>query len=266
VLHEFSSLPGVVEDVTEVVLNLKQILIKTNSLEPLNGSIDRKGVSGELTVVRAGDLSFDGEAEVVNPDHPICTLAAAGEFKASVVACMGKGYVPADQNKPEDASLGVIPVDSIHTPVKKVKYTVTNARVGHRTDYDRLTLEVWTDGTVIPEDAVAYAAKILREQLVIFINFDESDEPAQEEKVGPQEDFNENLYKRVDELELSVRSANCLQNAGIEYIYQLVEKSEAEMLKTKNFGRKSLNEIKEILAELGLSLGMKLHNFPGKRD
>jgi DNA-directed RNA polymerase subunit alpha len=265
VLHEFSSIAGVIEDVTDIVLNLKQVLIQTSSLEPITAHIHRTGGPGGLQVVRAGDIVFDGAARVINPDHPLCTLTEQGEFRAELTIRMGKGYVPAVQNKSEDQALGTIPIDSIHTPVKKVKYTVTNARVGHRTDYDRLTLEVWTDGTVMPEDAVAYAAKILREQLQIFINFDEADEPVMEETASPSENFNENLYKRVDELELSVRSANCLQNAGIEYIYQLVEKTEAEMLKTKNFGRKSLNEIKEILAELGLSLGMKLHNFPGKQ-
>jgi len=267
VLHEFSSIPGVVEDVTEIVLNLKQVLVRTTSLEPVTAHIHCTGAPGGLVVVTAGDIQFDGEAQVINPEHPICTLSASGEFRAELECRMGKGYIPATANKSEDMPLGTIPIDALHTPVKKVKYTVTNARVGHRTDYDKLTLEIWTDGTVLPEDAVAYAAKILREQLQIFVNFSEEDEPAEETSpAAGEQDFNENLFKRVDELELSVRSANCLQNAGIEYIYQLVEKSEAEMLKTKNFGRKSLNEIKEILAELGLSLGMKLHNFPGKRD
>jgi len=265
VLHEFSSIAGVIEDVTDIVLNLKGVLIQTSSLEPVTAHIHATGKPGGLTVVRAGDIEFDGDARVINPEHPLCTLTEQGEFRGEMVVRMGKGYVPAVQNKTEDMSIGTIPIDSIHTPVKKVKYTVTNARVGHRTDYDRLTLEIWTDGTVLPEDAVAYAARILREQLQIFVNFDEADEPVQEEASVESQDFNENLYKRVDELELSVRSANCLQNAGIEYIHQLVEKTEAEMLKTKNFGRKSLNEIKEILAELGLSLGMKLHNFPGRQ-
>jgi len=265
VLHEFTSIPGCVEDVTDIVLNMKQVLNRSTSLEPVSATLDVSGQPDTILIVRAKDLVFDGEAEVVNPEHPIATLTATGVLKLTATAKLGKGYVPAAQNKSEEMPLGTIPVDSIHTPVRKVKYTVTNARVGHRTDYDRLTLEVWTDGTVLPEDAVAYAAKILREQLAIFVNFDEEVEPAAEEQAGPSEDFNDNLYKRVDELELSVRSANCLQNAGIEYIYQLVERSEAEMLKTKNFGRKSLNEIKEILAELGLSLGMKLHNFPGKK-
>ncbi len=265
VLHEFSSIAGVIEDVTDIVLNLKGVLIRTTALEPVTARIHVVGKPGGLVVVRAGDIEFDGDARVINPEHALCTLTEHGELRAELVVRMGKGYVPAVQNKTDDMALGTIPIDSIHTPIKKVKYTVTNARVGHRTDYDRLTLEVWTDGTVVPEDAVAFAAKILREQLTIFVNFDETEEPVQEENTAAKEEFNENLYKRVDELELSVRSANCLQNAGIEYIHQLVEKTEAEMLKTKNFGRKSLNEIKEILDELGLSLGMKLNNFPGKQ-
>jgi DNA-directed RNA polymerase subunit alpha len=189
-------------------------------------------------------------------------LTEAGVFEAELTIKVGKGYVPASQNKDEDAPLGTIPVDAIFSPIKRVRYIVTNARVGQRTDYDRLTMEVWTDGSVFPEDAVAYSAKILKEQLQIFINFVEEEEPEPEGAVEEEQEFNENLFKRVDELELSVRSQNCLQNAGIEYIYQLVERTEAEMLKTKNFGRKSLNEIKEILSDLGLSLGMKLHNFP----
>ena len=261
VLHEFSSIPGVVEDVTDVVLNLKGILVTTNHTAPFTATIakDSEGL------VTAGDLVFEEgvEAEVLNTDHAIATLSG-GSFDATLVLAMGKGYVPADQNKSSDAEIGSIFVDSIHTPIKKVKYTVTNARVGRRTDYDKLSIEVWTDGSVLPEDAIAYAAKILREQLAIFVNFDEDTEPAMNEQDSSEEQWSDDLYKRVDELELSVRSANCLQNAGIEYIWQLVERTEAEMLKTKNFGRKSLNEIKEILEEMGLGLGMKLHNFPAK--
>jgi DNA-directed RNA polymerase subunit alpha len=177
----------------------------------------------------------------------------------------GSGYVPADRNKDLEAPIGTIPIDAIFSPVTRVNYTVSNARVGQRTDYDKLKLEVWTDGTVIPSDAVAFAAKILKGQLQIFINFDEEEEPV-EETDEPQEEWNENLFKTVDELELSVRSANCLQNANIKYIYELVEKTEADLLKTKNFGRKSLNEVKEVLTELGLQLGMKLHNFPRQRE
>ncbi|MCB9793310.1 MAG: DNA-directed RNA polymerase subunit alpha [Alphaproteobacteria bacterium] len=267
VLHEFSSIPGVVEDVTDCILNLKQVLVKTESMDTLTARIDRSGEPGKAVLVTAGDIVFDQpeQAEILNPDQPICTLTQDGVFRSEMTIEMGKGYVPAVANKGENHEIGIIPIDSIHSPVKKVRYTVTNARVGRRTDYDKLTLEVWTNGSVLPEDAVAYAAKILREQLTIFVNFDEADEPATAESSEPEEEWSEHLYKRVDELELSVRSANCLQNAGIEYIHQLVQKTEAEMLKTKNFGRKSLNEIKEILGEMGLSLGMKLHNFPANK-
>jgi DNA-directed RNA polymerase subunit alpha len=266
VLHEFSSVPGVVEDSTNIVLNLKQVVVKTSSMVTISARLEAKGEVGKATVVRAGDIVFeeDVEAVILNPDHPICTITNGGSFACSMTVKMGKGYVPAAGNKTEETPIGVIPVDSIHTPIRKVKYTVTNARVGQRTDYDKLTLELWTNGSVEPEDAVAYSAKILREQLKVFVSFDEDIEPdVVEDNASPQEEVNENLFKRVDELELSVRSANCLQNAGIEYIYQLVERTEAEMLKTKNFGRKSLNEIKDLLGELGLGLGTKLPmNFP----
>lgn len=262
VLHEFSSIPGIIEDVTDIVLNIKGVLLKTTAMEGLSGSVRVEGKPGEVVVVRAGDFSFDAACEVLNPDHPIATLTDDAVFEASVNIKIGKGYVPATQNKDEGMVIGTIPVDSIFSPIKRVRYTVTNARVGQRTDYDKLTMEIWTDGSVVPEDAMAYSAKVLKEQLQIFINFAEESEPEVEEEDEQEQEFNEALFKRVDELELSVRSQNCLQNAGIEYIYQLVERTEAEMLKTKNFGRKSLNEIKEILTDLGLSLGMKLHNFP----
>ena len=265
VLHEFSYIPGIVEDVTDIVLNFKGVLIRTSSTDAVRGRISRKGEPGKTVVVTASDLVFDGACEVLNPLHPIATLTDNGEFSCEVAVQMGKGYVPAAQNKTEEQPIGTIPIDAIFSPVLRVRYTVTNARVGQRTDYDRLTMEVWTDGSVVPEDALAYAAKVLKEQLQIFINFAEEDEPAQQETSEATQEFNEELFKRVDELELSVRSQNCLQNAGIEFIYQLVERTEAEMLKTKNFGRKSLNEIKEILDDLGLSLGMKLHNFPKHR-
>jgi len=201
----------------------------------------------------------------VNTDHHICTLAGEGHLRVELVVKKGAGYVPAEGNKDPEAPIGTIPIDAIFSPVQRVNYTVSNARVGQRTDYDKLVLELWTDGTVAPPDAVAFAAKILKEQLQIFINFDEEEEPVTEEE-EPQEEWNENLFKTVDELELSVRSANCLQNANIKYIYELVEKTEADLLKTKNFGRKSLNEVKEVLAEMGLTLGMKLHNFPRIRE
>jgi DNA-directed RNA polymerase subunit alpha len=272
VLHEFSAVPGVVEDVTDIVLNLKGVRVRLSGHEAVVGQIDKVGVAGDGLVVRAGDLAFvdeksgrdlvaDGAVEVLNPDHVVASLTAGGRFSASITVALGKGYVPGSMENVKD-ELGTIPVDALYSPVMKVRYSVTDARVGQRTDFDRLTLEVWTDGSIRPEDAVGFAAKVLKEQLQVFINFTEDAEPGGIELSGSSEDWDENLFKRVDELELSVRSANCLQNAGIEFIWQLVERSEAEMLKTKNFGRKSLNEIKEILSELGLSLGMKLHNFP----
>jgi DNA-directed RNA polymerase subunit alpha len=261
VLHEFSSIPGVVEDVTDIILNLKGVRIRTTSEGPLTARVDRNGVEGQAFVVTAGDLTFSGPAEVLNPSHPIATLTESGRFVAEMNVEMGRGYIPGNMSAARDMPIGTIPIDALHSPIAKVRYTVTNARVGRRTDYDRLTLELWTDGSVVPEDALAYAAKILKEQLQVFVNFHEEPEPI-DNPVSEEEEWNENLFKRVDELELSVRSANCLQNAGIEYIFQLVQRSEAEMLKTKNFGRKSLNEIKEILGELDLSLGMKLPNFP----
>jgi len=266
VLHEFSSIPGVVEDVTDIILNFKGVRIRTSSTEPLKGSIDKRGTPGQTQVVTASDLRFDGAAEVLNPDHPIATLTENGSFIAEVSVEMGKGYVPGSMKKMNDLPIGTIPIDALHSPIRKVRYVVTNARGGQRTDFDKLTFEVWTDGSVRPEDAVAFSAKIMKEQISVFINFSEDTEAVEHDMGGGgDQDWNDSLFKRVDELELSVRSANCLQNAGIEYIWQLVERSEAEMLKTKNFGRKSLNEIKEILSELGLSLGMKLHNFPKNR-
>ncbi|MGK0346465.1 MAG: DNA-directed RNA polymerase subunit alpha [Myxococcota bacterium] len=265
VLHEFSSIPGVVEDVTDIVLNVKGILLKTSSVDAVHASVSRKGEPGKTIVVTAADLTFDADCQVLNPDHALCTLTEDGEFQAEFTIEMGKGYVPAPKNSSEEHPIGTIPVDAIFSPIKRVRYMVTNARVGNRTDYDRLALEIWTDGSVTPEDSLAYSAKILKEQLQIFINFAEEEEPEQEEEDSQEQEWNDALFKRVDELELSVRSQNCLQNAGIEYIWQLVERSEAEMLKTKNFGRKSLNEIKEILSDLELSLGMKLHNFPKNR-
>ena len=264
VLHEFSSIPGVVEDVTDIILNIKGIRIRTSSSEALTATIDRSGEPGQTVIVTAGDLRFNGDAEVLNPEHALATLTESGRFIAEMTIKMGRGYVPGSISQSKDMPIGTIPIDALHSPIRKVKYIVTNARVGRRTDYDRLTLEVWTDGSVKPEDAIAYSAKILKEQVQVFINFHEEPEPVDVHE-EPELEWNQALFKRVDELELSVRSANCLQNAGIEYIYQLVQKSEAEMLKTKNFGRKSLNEIKEILAELELALGMKLNNFPEDR-
>jgi DNA-directed RNA polymerase subunit alpha len=257
VLHEFTSIPGIKEDVTDVILNLKQVRLKL-----LEGEEDvmRLDVAGEK-VITAKDFVTSGKVELLNPDLHIATLGPDAKFKAEFTIALGKGYVPAEQNKRETDAVGTIPLDSVHSPVVRCNYNVTNARVGQRTDYDKLQLEVWTDGSVRPDDAVAFAAKILKEQLQIFINFEELPEPTEEEIREEQPKVNENLYRRVDELELSVRSANCLQNANIKYIGELCQKTEAEMLKTKNFGRKSLNEIKEILSSMGLSLGMKLESF-----
>jgi DNA-directed RNA polymerase subunit alpha len=257
VLHEFSTIPDVVEDVTDIILNLKEVRFKLYSDGPKTVTIDKSGPG----TVTAADIQVDDSVEVLTPEQPICTLGKEGKFRAELRLEFGKGYVPAEGLRREDLPAGVIPLDAFFSPIRKVNYTVSHARVGQRTDYDRLELEVWTDGSVRPEDAVAYGSKILKDQLSIFINFDETLEPEVSEPVVETEKLNDNLYRTVDELELSVRSANCLQNAGIKYIGELVQKTEAEMLKTKNFGRKSLNEIKEILAEMGLSFGMKLENF-----
>jgi len=260
VMHEFSAIPGILEDVSEIILNLKEVRFKTADPEPKMVRIDAKG---EKEVLAGDIISDDGKCEVLNPKQHIATLSSDGVLKMEMKVQIGKGYSLAESNKDEDAPAGTIPIDAVFSPIKRVNYTVGNARVGQRTDYDKLTLEIWTDGSIVPEDAVAYSAKILKEQMSIFINFDEKAEPKQPKKAEDREapDFNENLYRSVEELELSVRSANCLKNADINKIYQLVSKTEAEMLKTKNFGRKSLNEIKEVLAEMGLSLGMKLEGF-----
>ena len=266
VMHEFSVIPGVREDVSEIILNLKEVRLKVADPEPKTVRLEISG-EGEVT---AGDIiSDDGKCEVLNPKQHIATLADKGELKMSMTVKIGKGYSLAESNAEEDAPVGTIPIDAVYSPIRRVSYMVSNARVGQRTDYDKLTMEVWTDGSLFPEDAVAYAAKILKEQMAIFINFDEQLEPRPDSSVVEHEKpkFNENLLRSVDELELSVRSANCLKNADITKLWQLVSKTEAEMLKTKNFGRKSLNEIKEVLTEMGLSLGMKLDGFvPPEED
>jgi len=254
-LHEFTSVPDVVEDVTEMVLNFKEVVVRSHTARTQTVRIEKEGPG----VVTAGDIQTSDQIEILNPGHKICTLAKDGRFSAELTINVGHGYVPADRNKTAGIPIGTIAIDSLFSPIRKVNYTVTNARVGQITDYDKLTLELWTDGAVKPADAVAYAAKILKDQLTIFINFEEQDEPTEE--VTSEEPLNENLFRSVDELELSVRSANCLQNANIKLIGELVQKSEGEMLKTKNFGRKSLKEIKEILADMGLSLGMQIDNW-----
>jgi DNA-directed RNA polymerase subunit alpha len=258
VQHEFSSILGVTEDVTDIILNFKGVKVRLHGYDSRNLRVVQKGAG----TIKAGDILTDSNVEILNPEHHIATCGEETDLEIDLTVALGKGYVAAEKNRTEDAPVGTIPVDAIFSPIQKVNYTVSNARVGQMTDYDKLTLEVNTDGSVKPEDAVAYAAKILKEQLQIFINFDESDEPVEEDVDEDSYKINENLYRSVEELELSVRSANCLKNAQINLIGELVEKSEAEMLKTQNFGRKSLNEIKDILAEMGLSLGMKLENFP----
>jgi DNA-directed RNA polymerase subunit alpha len=262
VLHEFSTIPGVMEDVSHIILNLKEVRLRMHAEGPKFLRVRKTGGG----IVTAGDLvSDDQTVEIMNKEHKICTLGSDAEFDLEATVGSGKGYVLADRNKDEEMPIGTIPIDSVFSPVHRVNYLVTPARVGRETDFDKLNLEVWTDGAVEPADAVAYAAKILKEQLSIFINFEEQVErptPLAEEP----EPLNPNLFKSVDELELSVRSANCLQNANIRFIGELVQRTEAEMLKTKNFGRKSLNEIKETLASMGLSLGMTIENLPARKD
>ncbi len=263
-LHEFQTLPDVAEDVTDIILNLKDVLIKMHDPKTRVLRIDKEG-EGPVT---AGDIQAVDGVEILNPSHHIATLSRGGKLHAELVVQMGRGYVPAERNKQPNMPIGMVPIDALFSPIKKVNYVVTHARVGQQTDYDKLTLEVWTDGSVRADDAVAYAAKIMKDQLTIFINFEETFEPSDEPVSEEQEKLNENLDKSVDELELSVRSANCLQNANIRYIGELVQRTEAEMLKTKNFGRKSLKEIKEILGEMGLSLGLKLEGWvpPAQRN
>jgi len=262
VMHEFSTIPGVIEDMCDVVLNLKEVRLRVHSEEPKLLRVHRKG-EGVLT---AGDLVADNPTvEVLNPQQKIATLSEEADIEMELTVGVGKGYRPAEANKTEDMPIGTIPIDSIFSPIRRTNYTVTPARVGRNTDFDKLTLEIWTDGTVAPNESLAYAAKILKEQLAIFINFDE---PVESAMPAPDEPtpLNPNLFRSVDELELSVRSANCLQNANIRYIGELVQKTEAEMLKTKNFGRKSLNEIKELLTSMGLELGTPLESFPDRQE
>ena len=258
VVHEFSTIPGVLEDVTDIILNLKEVKLRLIDAEETVIRLSREG-EGSVT---AADIETDGQVEILNPESHIATLTKEGKINLEMVVRMGKGYVPAELNKSTEASIGLIPIDAVFSPIQKVNYVVTNARVGQITDYDKLTLEIWTNGSVLPEDAIAYGAKILKEQMAPFINFEEEPEPMDEEEEEEEHKLNQNLFRPVSELELSVRSANCLKNANITLIGELVQKTEAEMLKTKNFGRKSLNEIKGILEDMGLSLGMKLDNFP----
>ncbi len=257
VLHEFGTVPGVVEDVSDILLNLKQVRLKLHSGDQETVRLEAKG-PGDVT---AGDILVGENVTILNPDLHIATLNGDGKLRIEILIRMNKGYVPSERNKSEKDAIGMIALDAVHSPVTKVNYTVTNARVKQMTDYDRLSMEIWTDGSLAPADALAFSAKILKEQLQIFINFEEIPEPIIEEMAPEKPTFNENLNRRVEELELSVRSANCLANANIRFIGELCIKTETEMLKTKNFGRKSLNEIKEILSEMGLSLGMKLDGW-----
>ena len=256
-VHEFTTIPDVVEDVSDIILNLKEIVFKAEDSKSYSVRIDKEGPGPVL----AGDIQLVDGLKVLNPDHLICVLDKKGPFQVELSVSVNRGYVQSERNKTPTMALGTIPVDALFSPIRKVNYAVTNARVGQVTDFDKLTLEVWTNGAVSPADAVAFAAKILKEQLSIWINFEEVEEtyyaPGNEE-----EPLNENLFRSVEELELSVRSANCLQNANIQLIGELVQRSEQDMLKTKNFGRKSLKEIKEILTSMGLALGMKIDSWP----
>ena len=258
VLHEFSSIPGVREDVTNIVLNIKEIALRLHS-DGVKRMVLKKEGPGP---VKASDIEASSEVEILNPDHVICTLDQGASIRMEFTAAMGKGYVPSERNRPDDAPIGLIPVDSLYSPVKKVSYKVENTREGQILDYDKLTMTVETDGSVTAEDAVALAARILQDQLAVFINFEEPKKAIEEGAKHPELAFNAALLKKVDELELSVRSANCLKNDNIVYIGDLIQKTEAEMLRTPNFGRKSLNEIKEVLASMGLHLGMEVPNWP----
>src|ERR1043165_1306955 len=257
VLHEFSSIPGVREDVTDIVLNIKEIALRQHA-DGIKRMVLKKEGPG---VARAGDIEGGADIEILNPDHVICTLDQGASIRMEFTTSTGKGYVPAERNRPDDAPIGYIPVDSLYSPVRKVSYRVENTREGQILDYDKLTMEIETDGSVRPEDTVALAARIVQDQLSVFVNFEE---PKKEQTFERQPElvFNAALLKKVDELELSVRSANCLKNDNIVYIGDLIQKTEAEMLRTPNFGRKSLNGVKEVLASMGLHLGMEVPDWP----
>jgi len=257
-LHEFTTVPDVVEDVSDIILNLKEVVFKAAAARTYTVRVDKEGPGP----VYARDIQIVDGLQVLNPDHLIGVLDKKGPLSMELTVNVGRGYVPAERNKTPTMAIGTIPIDALFSPIRKVNYTIQNARVGQVTDYDKLTLEVWTNGSVLPQDAVAFAAKILKEQLSIWVNFEESEETSYQTVPGDEEPLNENLFRSVEELELSVRSANCLQNANITLIGELVQRTEQDMLKTKNFGRKSLKEIKEILANMGLSLGMKIDNWP----
>ena len=254
ILHEFSPIPGVVEDATDIILNLKQVPFRLNSEGPKTIYLE-SDASGVLT---SANIKADGDVEILDKNVYLATISEGGKLHVEMRLKIGRGYVSADKNFDEDLSIGYIPIDSVHSPVKKVNYTVEPARLGQMTDYDKLTLDVWTNGCINPQDAIGYAAKLVKDHMAIFINFEEQPEAREEKAERGTDVANENLAKSVEELELSVRTYNCRKNANIKTIGELVQKSESEMLKTKNFGRKSLNEIKEILSGMGLSLGMSL--------
>jgi DNA-directed RNA polymerase subunit alpha len=258
VLHEFSSIPGAREDVTDIVLNVKSMALRMHSEGPKRMTLTATG-PGEVT---ASQIETGPDIEIMDPDHILMTLDQGARVVMELMVESGKGYVPAAQNRAADAPIGLIPVDALFSPVKNVSYHVGNARVGERTDLDKLTLDIETNGALTPEDSVALAARILQDQLQLFVNFDEPKAAQPVEEIDDELEFNRNLLRKVDELELSVRSANCLKNDNIVYIGDLVQKTEAEMLRTPNFGRKSLNEIKEVLSQMGLHLGMEIPAWP----
>jgi len=262
VLHEFSSIQGVTEDTTDIILDLQQIPVKISVGRP--GTIDsRAGGTGE---VKAGDIETNPNVEILDPDVHIATLSEEARLEMEMRVKSGRGYISADRNFDQDLDIGYIPIDSIHSPVRRVNYRVDDARLGQTTDYDKLILEVWTNGAVPPQDAVGLAAKLLKDNMSLFINFEDAQEPGEQATSKTAARFNENLNRSVEELELSVRSYNCLKNADIRTIGELVHKTEAEMLKTKNFGRKSLNEIKDLLVSMELELGIQLDGFPDRQE
>lgn len=258
--HEFTTIPGVIEDVTDIVLNIKQIRLAMSSDDPqtIVLQVNKKGA------VTAADIQENQRVKILNPEQHIATLSEDIDFRIEFDCRTGKGYVPADMHDGLSDEIGVIALDASYSPVRKVSYTVEQARVGQMTNYDKLIMEVWTDGSVMPEDAIAYSAKILKEQLLVFINFDEQGSEGDSGRSGGSADFNPNLFKSIDELELSVRATNCLKSANISLVGELVQRNEAEMLKTKNFGRKSLDEIRRVLQSMGLEFGTKLDNFEQK--
>jgi len=258
VLHEFSSIPGVREDVTDIVLNLKMLALRMHGDGPKRVALKAKG-KGEVT---ARQIAAGHDIEVLNPDLVICTLDEGAKISIEMTVENGKGYVAADRNRKEDSPIGLIPIDALYSPVKKIAYRIEHTREGQQLDLDKLVMDVETNGTVTPEDAVGLAARILQDQLSVFVNFEEPKAESRDHAKTAELEFNRNLLKKVDELELSVRSANCLKNDNIVYIGDLIQKTEAEMLRTPNFGRKSLNEIKEVLAQMGLHLGMEVPNWP----